>query len=85
MRGVRKTDSLFDRAAVVEYLGEGYPLYFENVFALESMLNRTDILEAKVQEGHAYLKRLDKTRLSMDYFGNTLRRIADDVIDNRMM
>ena len=70
---------------MVEYLGEGYPLYFENVFTLEIMLNSTQLLEAKVQEAHTYLTRLDKSRLRMDYFGNTLRRIADDVIGNQMM
>ena len=38
-------------------------------------------IDAKVLAGYRYLKSLDKRRLSLDYFGVSLRRISNDILD----
>lgn len=55
--------------AVVEHLGEGYPLYFETVDEASRLAED----EARVREAHLYLKRLPKAGLSRRDF---VRRLA---------
>lgn len=55
--------------AVVEYLGEDYPLYYENVDDIH--INDQHILNA-----HEYLKRLDKQQLTSDHFIKSIRNIT---------
>jgi hypothetical protein len=53
--------------AVVEYLGEDYPFYFDNI---EEANSKIDNIELIIQT-HEYLKNKDKTFLSYDYFLNS--------------
>jgi hypothetical protein len=52
---------------IVEYLGEDYPLYFKDLNDVPQLLVNEKILEA-----HLYLKELDKSQLSIDYFTKKL-------------
>jgi hypothetical protein len=52
---------------VVEYLGEDYPLYFENRDEVADMLLDTE----KLIETHIYLREMDKTRFSLENFGRS--------------
>jgi len=54
--------------AVVEYLGENYPLYFNNLNEINILSNNFD----KLYQGYIYLKNLDKTFLSYDHFIESL-------------
>jgi hypothetical protein len=48
---------------VVEYLGENYPLYFDTLDNVPSLLNVD-----KIKEAHEYLVNLNKEELSIDFF-----------------
>jgi len=50
--------------SLYEYLGEDYPLYYENLEHAQSLVTDLD----KIQEGHFYLKKRDKFMLSPSYF-----------------
>ena len=50
---------------VVEYLGEDYPLYFNELHEVPELLN-------KVEEAHLYLKNMDKSEFDIKYFYNRL-------------
>lgn len=50
--------------AVVEYLGEDYPLYFDDHSQIGSMLDSEEL----ILSGHEYLKAADKSFLSVDAF-----------------
>jgi len=59
---IRNTPIIVNRIeSVVEYLGEDYPLYFNEISEVPDLLN-------KVEQAHIYLKNMDKTSISMDYF-----------------
>lgn len=61
----RNTPLIVNRhPAVVEYLGEGYPLFFEDYRAIAAMLDDEDL----IMSGHQYLTQLDKTYLSPHVF-----------------
>jgi len=53
---------------VVEYLGEDYPLYFENRNEVYDLLNDID----KLEETYIYLKKMDKSRFSLENFGKSI-------------
>ena len=52
---------------VVEYLGENYPLYFTKLDQVNDLLKSEKIIKA-----HEYLKKMDKTDISIDYFIKSL-------------
>jgi hypothetical protein len=52
---------------VVEYLGEDYPLYFENRDEVCGMLSDM----SRLFDAHDYLQSMDKTRFSLEYFGQS--------------
>ena len=59
---IRNTPIIVNRIdAVVEYLGENYPLYFNELSEVPMLLER-------VEQAHIYLTKIDKTRISMEYF-----------------
>lgn len=73
---VRNTPIIVNKLeAVVEYLGEDYPLYFEKLTDIPSLLEKDKIVEA-----HQYLCKLDKTELSIDYFCKKVFSICYNVI-----
>jgi hypothetical protein len=53
---------------VVEYLGNDYPLYFENLDEVPGLLSNCN----KIVEAHYYLKNLDKSDLTIDRFKQSL-------------
>jgi len=54
--------------AIVEYLGESYPFYFTNAADAQMKLDSMDI----IIKTHEYLKSMNKTQLTYDYFNKTL-------------
>ncbi len=50
--------------AVVEYLGQEYPLYIGNVREIDQMIKDEELIKA----AHEYLKKLDKSRFRIGYF-----------------
>ena len=70
---IRNTPIIINKLdAVVEYLGEDYPLYFNNLYQVNELLDINNIKKA-----YEYLKNMDKTFLSMDVFIN---KIINDLI-----
>jgi hypothetical protein len=49
--------------AVIEVLGEGYPLYYDGNVKIEDV-----IADENVEAAHVYLKNLDKVQISGDHF-----------------
>ena len=61
---VRNTPIIVNRTAgVVEYLGEGYPLYFDSLTEVTRLVSYENIKRA-----HMYLKKIDKSRFTMETF-----------------
>jgi len=59
---IRNTPIIVNKLeAVVEYLGEDYPMYFENLSDIPSLLDNVSL-------AHDYLKGMDKSEFTMDYF-----------------
>ena len=68
---VRNTPIIINKIEpVVEYLGHGYPLYFNNLDEVPFLLSYEKILEA-----HVYLRNMDKHDLSMGFFTKALINI----------
>ena len=57
---------------VVEYLGEGYPLYFQNRNEVNEILSDT----SKLHDAHQYLKNMDKTKFSKKSFLNNFYKFV---------
>ena len=60
--------------AVIEYLGNDYPMYFSSKEDLEKKINNNNELMILYKNTHNYLKSMKKHDLSMDYFSNTLKK-----------
>ena len=74
----RNTPLLVNRhPAVVEYCGEDYPLYFDNLEHASSILYDTDLIIS----AHEYFKNMDKSWLSGGYFANDLINKLEGVIN----
>jgi len=52
---------------VIDYLGEDYPLYFDSIEEIPSLLD-----SKKIKEAYLYLKKLDKKKFSIDSFIKSL-------------
>lgn len=62
---VRNTPIIVNKIpAVVEYLGEDYPLYYSTLEEAAAIINN----DALILQGHRYLKKKDKKFLSINYF-----------------
>jgi hypothetical protein len=67
---VRNTPMIVKRLpAVVEYLGQDYPLYYETYAEAESKIADRDLLH----KGYKYLKAMDKDFLMSEYFLESVR------------
>ena len=55
---------------VVEYLGEDYPLYFQNRNEVGEMLSDM----SRLFDAHDYLRSMDKTKFSLEYFGESFMK-----------
>lgn len=65
----RNTPILVNRhPAVVEYLGEDYPLYFDDVTECPDLLQHR-----RVYDAHQYMEAMDKEHLSVGYFCEQLK------------
>jgi len=71
---VRKTPIIVNKIpGVVDYLGEGYPLYFTDLEDVPALLTEDKLLEA-----HEYLKKMDCTDIEIDVFvGKFMRSIHE--------
>jgi hypothetical protein len=57
--------------SIVEYLGENYPLYFQNSDELQ-LLNSPNYLLSKIDTANKYLINMDKTHVMLETFNNKL-------------
>ena len=65
---IRNTPIIVNRIeGVIDYLGEDYPLYFDNITEIDKLL---DI--KKIKEAHLYLKKMDKRKFHTDFFITSL-------------
>ena len=53
--------------ANIEYLGEDYPLFFDDPKEVYDLISDNSNIEA----AHKYLKNIDKSKFSLDYFKHT--------------
>lgn len=66
---VRATPILVNRLpAVEEYLGTGYPLFYDNFIQASEMLNDKE----KLEEGHCYLRKMNLNRFNINTFLHNL-------------
>ena len=61
--------------AIVEYLGEDYPLYFSNVEDLNNIINSNDF-DNMINKAYNYLKKMDKTIFTLQYFCESFDKIV---------
>ena len=61
---------------VVEYLGEDYPLYFNNIEEANYLIRDTD----NIFSAHYYLKNMDKRWISGSYFSKLLHSKLSEVL-----
>jgi hypothetical protein len=67
---VRNTPLLINRLpAVVEYLGNGYPLYYDDMYQAATLAMDRN----RINDAYLYLTRMDKTRFSSASFINQLQ------------
>lgn len=70
---IRNTPVIVNRVpAAVEYLGEGYPLFYDGIKDIRRVLNRSTIYK-----GYQYLEALDKSNLTLDRFVRDLKEVID--------
>ena len=61
---MRNTPILLNRTAgVIEYLGADYPLYFDSLDDVETLVSLENI-----ERAHVYLKNIDKGQFTLDTF-----------------
>jgi hypothetical protein len=66
---IRNTPIIVNKIqGVVDYLGEDYPLYFNNLEEVDSILKNNDLL----RRSHEYLMNMDKTHLTIQNFTSQL-------------
>jgi hypothetical protein len=65
--------------ATEEYLGKEYPLFYNNISEVETIINDDDKLLSKINEGYKYLSNMDKTQFSYDYFNRELYKFYSSV------
>ncbi len=63
--------------AVIDYIGEDYPLYFDNVSDIENVINDRELLLEKYKITHQYLTNLDKTDISYEHFNSEMLKIIN--------
>jgi hypothetical protein len=71
---IRNTPLIINKIeGVVDYLGPDYPLYFNDLSEVPSLVDGQKILQA-----HEYLKQMDKTQFTMETFLNGLFNIVNE-------
>jgi hypothetical protein len=64
--------------AVVEYLGESYPFFFNNLHEANKKIKDNQL----IRDTYQYLKNMDTSFLSMDTFVNKLNKLKENVVQN---
>jgi len=65
--------------ATEEYLGKEYPLFYNNIGEVETIINDDIKLLSKITEGYTYLSKMDKTQFRYDYFNRELYKFYSSV------
>jgi hypothetical protein len=63
--------------SVEEYLGKDYPMFFDKIEEVEEKLKDISSLKKLYQETYQYMKAIDKTELSYDYFCSELLKLIN--------
>ena len=63
--------------AVVEYLGNEYPLYFDSIQNLEKIINNKELLIHNLSTATLYLKNINKQDISIEYFNSELLKFIN--------
>lgn len=71
--------------STIQYIGENYPLLFSSFEELQQMIKNEHQLKSLLLSGHIYLKHMDKSKLSLEYFGSTLKQCAANGINERQV
>jgi hypothetical protein len=75
---IRNTPIIVNKIeGVVDYLGEDYPLYYNDLTEVETLIDTQKILQA-----HEYLKNMDKKQFSIDTFLNGIFNIVNENLLN---
>lgn len=75
----RNTPLLINRhPAIIEYLTKDYPLYYNNIDELNNIINNENFIE-KIIETNNFLKNLDKTQFTIDFFCNKVLELIQNI------
>ncbi len=58
--------------AVIEYIGNDYPLYFNSIYEIENIINNKNLLIKKMKEASLYLENINKNDISCSYFNSEM-------------
>ena len=64
--------------AIIEYLGENYPLYFNSIDDLNNIINDNN-LNSKIKEAHLYLVSMNKEKFTIKYFCEAFNNILQEL------
>ena len=64
--------------AVIEYIGNDYPLYFNSLKDIENIINNKELLIKKMKEANEYLKKINKHDISMNYFNSEMLKFINE-------
>ena len=62
-----------------EYLGENYPLFYNDINEVNNILNNRELFNKKYIETYNYLKNMDKSDLTYERFYSDLLKIINDI------
>ena len=60
-----------------EYLGDDYPLYYNDIIHLVTILNDYSEVQNLIQKGNEYLLQLDKTDISFEHFNSEVMKMIN--------
>lgn len=70
---IRHTPIIINKhPAIIELLGENYPLYYDNNYELNTQITQLLSNVNKIKKAHVYLVNLDKTKFHIEFFKNQL-------------
>lgn len=64
--------------AVIEYIGNDYPLYFNSLKEIEEIINNKELLIKKMKAGTNYLKKINKHDISLKYFNSEMLKFINE-------
>jgi hypothetical protein len=64
--------------ATEEYLGKDYPMFFDNLTFVETVISNPDYITDVYSRTYRYLQNMDKSDLSHEHFGRSLLRLIND-------